>query len=201
MNQSHPKPALQDSNTSHKLKHRISKTQLNPTRTSHKLKHRISKTQLNQNQKPREQTCREQRGEEFLYLICHCSWPETPEIDVKPVKKTKAFSLRFSFYSQRFEKPRPQTSSPHRDEAIGTGFVRRRGRNRKIPSQLPEVLPFVPLPPSTWWTATTLGLAVLRRRRWDQFGSVKWPDGRPEIGGVAAEERRGGEGSERSLGF
>ena len=57
-----------------------------------------------------------------------------------PPENQEAWELRFSPNLDRFEHLRPYTSSPHQEEAIGTGFVRRRGRNRKSPSELPLLL-------------------------------------------------------------
>ena len=69
----------------------------------------------------------------------------------KPDWKLWTSPIRFSLHKHRFEKPRAHTNSPQLDEAIGTGFVRRRGRNRKNLSELPCLLSSISLSSWVYW--------------------------------------------------
>lgn len=61
-------------------------------------------------------------------------------------------SLWFSLVNWRINELRLRTNSPRRDEGKDTGFTRRRGRNRKMPSELPKLLSSISLSTGVGWT-------------------------------------------------
>jgi hypothetical protein len=63
----------------------------------------------------------------------------------KPAGKPMNFSYLILSLLHRFEKLRPWLFFPHQDEAKDTNFSRRRGPNRKKPSELSKLLSSVSL--------------------------------------------------------
>ena len=95
-----------------------------------------------------------------------------------------SFPIRFSLHNQRFVNLRPWTNSPHREEAKGTGFVLRRGRNRKVSSALPFFLSAVP--PSSGDAVTISSHRWTPRVETKKMGPVR----RSEVAGIEKPDRR-----------